>query len=435
MDFFNISPLDNRYYDKVYDLRYFLSDFGVNKIRFDIELDYFKELVNYLHGYQNKEFYIEFTQETLEKIRKIEKTTNHDIKAIEYYIRERILEDKTTEYSNYHNLIHFSLTSQDINSLTNTLSLKYSIENIITPILLNLLSVVEYSSNNWMTVNMMSRTHGQPAVTTSMGKEMKVFFSRLQRQVKKLVDYKWTTKFGGAVGNLNAHYFACPEKHWDSFMDDFCKRYEVTRNRWTTQVDHYDNLTEVFDILKRINTILIDLNADIWMYISINYFKLKTISSEVGSSTMPHKVNPINFENSEGNLYMANGVLNVFTQKLPISRYQRDLTDSTICRNFGVGLGYALLAYNSLIAGLNKLEINREEIAKDLDDNWSILTEAVQCVMKTENIDDAYEKVKNHSRGLETKFNRESYLSLVNSLDISPENKHRLLNLTPTNYF
>jgi len=432
MDFFNLSPLDNRYYDKVSSLRYFLSDFGVNEIRFNIEMHYFKAIVQYLHNVEVNDLNIEFTKETLKEIRDIEKKTNHDIKAIEYYIRDKVLQ---TEYKQYHNLIHFALTSQDINSITNTLSLKIAMENVIIPCLTNILAVLEYIGNNWININMMSRTHGQPAVTTSMGKEIKVFWSRLSKQIKKLVDYEWTTKFGGAVGNLNAHYFAYPDKHWDSFMDNFCKTFNIARNKLTTQVDHYDNLTELFDILKRINTILIDLNADIWMYISINYFKLKTISSEVGSSTMPHKVNPINFENSEGNLYMANGILNVFSQKLPISRYQRDLTDSTICRNFGAGFGYCLLAYESLITGLNKLEINRPIIENDLDDNWSILTEAVQCVMKTENIDDAYEKVKNHSRGLEGGFTEDTYISLVESLELTDENKKRLLNLTPTNYF
>ena len=432
MDFFNISPLDNRYYDKVSSLRYFLSDFGVNKIRFDIEIHYFKEIIEYLHGIKVNNLNLEFTNETLKEIREIEKNTNHDIKAIEYYIRNKVLQ---TEYNQFHNLIHFALTSQDINSLTNTLSLKYSVEKVIIPCISKLMTVLDYSSATWINVNMMSRTHGQPAVTTSMGKEIKVFYSRLYKQLKKLVEYTWSTKFGGAVGNLNAHYFSYPNKHWDSFMDNFCKKFDITRNKWTTQVDHYDNLTELFDILKRINTILIDLNADIWMYISINYFKLKTVSSEVGSSTMPHKVNPINFENSEGNLYMANGLLNVFSQKLPISRYQRDLTDSTICRNFGSAFGYCLLAYESLITGLNKLEINRPAIENDLNDNWSILTEAVQCVMKTENIDNAYEKVKNHSRGLESGFTEDTYISLVESLEISSENKQRLLNLTPTNYF
>ena len=274
MDFFNISPLDNRYYDKVSSLRYFLSDFGVNKIRFDIEIHYFKAIVEYLHGIKVNNLNLEFTNETLKEIREIEKNTNHDIKAIEYYIRNKVLQ---TEYNQFHNLIHFALTSQDINSLTNTLSLKYSVEKVIIPCISKLMAVLEYSSANWINVNMMSRTHGQPAVTTSMGKELKVFYSRLYKQLTKLVEYTWSTKFGGAVGNLNAHYFSYPNKHWDSFMDNICKNFDITRNKWTTQVDHYDNLTELFDILKRINTILIDLNADIWMYISINYFKLKNV--------------------------------------------------------------------------------------------------------------------------------------------------------------
>ncbi len=218
-------------------------------------------------------------------------------------------------------------------------------------------------------------------------------------------------------------------------MDCFCNKYELTRNKLTTQVDHYDNLTEVFDILKRINTILIDLSVDIWMYISINYFKLKTIKTEVGSSTMPHKVNPINFENCEGNLYMSNGILQVFSNKLPISRYQRDLSDSTIARNFGVAFGYSLLAYESLITGLNKLEINRAVIDSDLNNNWAILTEAIQCIMKTENKENAYEIIKNYTRGTEGAFGKDNYIDLVNSLDISSESKDRLIRLTPKNYF
>ena len=435
MDFFNISPLDNRYYDKVSNLRIFTSDYGINKIRFDIELAYFKEIVKYIHGYEDSDFTIEFSKAAFEKIKSIEKTTNHDIKAIEYYIREKVLENKDYDYYKYHNLIHFALTSQDINSFTNSLSIKLTVENIILPKLLNISAILEFMGANWTNVNMMSRTHGQPAVTTSMGKEISVFNSRLGIQLKKLSEYKYSTKFGGAVGNLNAHYFSYPGKHWEIFMNGFCKKYELTRNKLTTQVDHYDNLTEVFDILKRINTILIDLSVDIWMYISINYFKLKTIKTEVGSSTMPHKVNPINFENCEGNLYMSNGILQVFSNKLPISRYQRDLSDSTIARNFGVAFGYSLLAYESLITGLNKLEINREAIDSDLNNNWAILTEAIQCVMKTENIENAYEIIKNYTRGTEGNFGKDNYIDLVNSLEISSENKDRLLRLTPTSYF
>jgi len=435
MDLFNLSPLDNRYYDKVSSLRYFLSDFGINKIRCEIEIEYFKEVVKFLHGYYDKKFTLDFNEDTFKKIRDIEKMTNHDIKAIEYYIRGEVINNTKTDYYKYHNLIHFALTSQDINSFTNTISLKYSMEKVILPCLHKLLAVLEFMNNNWINVCMMSRTHGQPAVTTSMGKEIGVFHSRLLIQVKKLMNYEYSTKFGGAVGNLNAHYYSYPDKNWDNFMDSFCNSFDLKRNKCTTQVDHYDNITELFDIMKRINTILIDFNVDIWLYISINYFKLKTFKNEVGSSTMPHKVNPINFENSEGNLHMANGVLGIFSQKLPISRYQRDLSDSTICRNFGVAFGYSLLAYESLIAGLNKLEINKEVIESDLNSNWSILTEAIQCIMKTENIDSAYEIIKNHSRGLESGFTKETYISLVNSLDISDVNKERLMNLTPSSYF
>ncbi len=280
---------------------------------------------------------------------------------------------------------------------------------------------------------MISKTHGQCAVTTSIGKELLVFHSRLSIQILKLEEIKYTSKFGGAVGNLNAHYFCFEDIDWDEIMDSFLlEEFKITRNKYTTQIDHYDNLCEIFDIIRRINVILLDLNQDIWLYISNNYFKLKINPLEIGSSTMPHKVNPINFENSEGNLHLANSLLNMFSNKLPVSRLQRDLTDSTISRNFGSALGYSMISYNSLLKGLDKLEINRKCISQDLDDNWAILMEPIQCLMKTENIKDSYEIIKVISRGKH--ISKETYLEIVSDLPLSTENKNKLIELTPQTY-
>ena len=433
----NISPLDNRYKNKCEPLREYVSDFGFNKIRYEVELKYFQFLLNILYKYEPNEsinkLIDEFSVSDLRCIREIEKKTNHDVKSIEYFIKNQ-LENKHFEYIvKYKEFVHFALTSQDINSVSNTLLLKRSVENVLIPKIRSIISQLRQLSDKWTQSVMMSKTHGQPAVTTSMGKEIKVFIERLENQFDLLISFNYTTKIGGAVGNLNAHYFCYPEINWDKEFNSFLtESFNVSRNKYTTQIDHYDNFSEIFDIIKRINNILIDLNQDFWTYISHNYFILKKKEGEVGSSTMPHKVNPINFENSEGNLYMANSILNMMSQKLPISRLQRDLTDSTITRNIGVALSYSLLAYQSLEAGLSKIEINTITLDTDLDNNWSILTEAIQCIMKTELKDNAYEAMKEVSRG--NKLNKDDYINIVNNLDISSMNKNKLLNLTPSTY-
>ena len=430
----NISPVDNRYYNICNDLRHITSDYGINKIRLEVELKYFRLLMNILFDTTIDVSHIigEFSLTDLDTIRNYERKTNHDIKALEYFIKKKI-NIISPDVSKYTEFIHFALTSQDINSVTNTLCLKRSIEDVILPLLEKITHELEAKDTLWKSVSVMSNTHGQPAVTTTMGKEFRVFHSRLMNQIKQLKNIKYTSKFGGAVGNMNAHYFCYEEIDWDTILTGFLHdEFDLERNRFTTQIDHYDNLSEIFDILKRINTIIIDLTQDIWLYIHNNYFKLKINEGETGSSTMPHKVNPINFENSEGNIYVANSLFSMFSSKLPISRLQRDLTDSTISRNFGVALSHCIISYNSLFKGLWKLEINREKIDADLEGNWSILMEAVQCIMKTELIDDSYEIIKQISRG--TQIDKNAYLEIVDSLNISEKNKNKLLTLTPSTY-
>lgn len=430
----NISPVDNRYYNVCNDLRHITSDYGINKIRLEVELAYFKLLMTVLFDttIDISHMINEFSLTDLDTIRNYEIKTNHDIKALEYFIKKKI-NIISPDVSKYTEFIHFALTSQDINSVTNTLCLKRSIEFTILPLLEKITYELEAKSKLWKSVPMMSNTHGQPAVTTTMGKEFRVFHSRLMNQIEHLKNVKYTSKFGGAVGNMNAHYFCYEEIDWDTILTGFLRdEFDLERNRFTTQIDHYDNLSEIFDILKRINTIIIDLTQDTWLYIHNNYFKLKINEGDTGSSAMPHKVNPINFENSEGNIYVANSLFSMFSSKLPISRLQRDLTDSTISRNFGVALSHCIISYNSLLKGLGKLEINREKIDSDLDRNWSILMEAVQCVMKTELIDDSYEIIKQISRG--TQIDQNAYLEIVDLLELSEKNKNKLLNLTPRTY-
>ena len=435
----NISPLDNRYREHTLELTEYLSDYGINKIRCEVEIKYFIMLIDKILKLDLllserkfiEQYYENFTHIDFIQIKHIENKTNHDIKALEYFIKKKL--SGLNKIENYLEYIHFCLTSQDINSMANTLCLKRSIENIIIPKIETINNTLIQLSNQWCNVYMMSKTHGQSAVTTSMGKEIIVFQSRLLTQLEKLRNIKYSSKFGGAVGNLNAHYFCFPEINWDTIMDGFLnEEFNVIRNKYTTQIDHYDNLCEIFDIIRRINVILLDLNQDIWLYISNNYFKLKVNEAETGSSTMPHKVNPINFENSEGNLHLANSLLNMFSNKLPISRWQRDLTDSTISRNFGSALGYSLLSYNSLIKGLNKLEINNISINNDLNNNWAILMEPIQCLMKTENIKGSYEIIKNISRGKH--ISEDMYLNIIDELPLSEENKNKLFILTPQNY-
>lgn len=432
----NISPIDNRYMNICKPLSNYTSDFGLNKLRCEVEIEYFILIIETVGKLNNNNYfylrniYKNFSLQDLETIRTLEKETNHDIKALEYFIKNKL---KNTIYDKYREYVHFALTSQDINSVTNTLTLKHSINNTILKELTNILTLLNNLAKNWSECFMISKTHGQSATTTSMGKELYVYYERLNKQINKLKTIEYSTKFGGAVGNLNAHIFCFPYIKWDKLFDIFLlNTFDLERNKYTTQIDHYDNLCEVFDILKRINTILIDLNQDIWLYISYNYFKLKVNTNETGSSTMPHKVNPINFENSEGNIYLANSLLSMFSSKLPISRLQRDLTDSTITRNVGVALSHCLISYNSLIKGLKKLEINKEVIQKDLNANWCVLMEPLQCIMKTQFINDSYEIIKNMCRN--KNISQDDYKEIVNEMRLSDEIKERLLKLTPSNY-
>jgi adenylosuccinate lyase len=428
---FNISPIDNRYRSISNTLSYYVSDYGINKIRYEVELKYLEFILNLLFRHDLDIDYT-FTLEDFKMIKDIEKTTNHDIKALEYYIKDKLKEN--TNFDNkYLEFVHFGLTSQDINSMTNTISLKESINNVILPFLNSIVLILEDKANLWKDVIMISKTHGQSATTTSMGKEFKVYISRLKTQINQLNKYHYSSKFGGAVGNLNAHYFCYPDIHWDKEFNTLLnEEFNIKRNKYTTQIDHYDNLCEIFDILRRINMILLDFNQDIWLYISQDYFKLKMIKGEVGSSTMPHKVNPINFENSEGNIYLANSFLTMFSHKLPVSRLQRDLTDSTISRNFGSALSYCLIAYTSFIKGIDKLEINITKLNNDLDENWCILMEPVQTIMKTEFIENSYDIIKQISRG--QTITKEIYLEIVNNLNITDSNRNKLLTLTPHTY-
>jgi adenylosuccinate lyase len=428
---FNISPIDNRYKSISNTLSYYVSDYGINKIRYDVELKYLEFILKLLFSIQIDIDYT-FTLEDFKMIKDIEKTTNHDIKALEYFIKDKLKEN--TNFDNkYLEFVHFGLTSQDINSMTNTISLKESINNVILPFLNSLILILEDKSNLWNDAIMISKTHGQSATTTSMGKEFKVYISRLKKQINQLNEYQYSSKFGGAVGNLNAHYLCYPDIHWDKEFNTLLnEEFNIKRNKYTTQIDHYDNLCEIFDILRRINMILLDFNQDIWLYISQDYFKLKMIKGEVGSSTMPHKINPINFENSEGNIYLANSLLNMFSHKLPVSRLQRDLTDSTISRNFGSALSYCLIAYTSFIKGIDKLEINITKLNNDLDENWCILMEPIQTIMKTEFIENSYDIIKQISRG--QTITKDIYLKIVNNLNITDSNKNKLLELTPQTY-
>ena len=433
----NISPIDSRYSNLCDIIRPYVSDYGINKIRYEIELKYLRFLLKIVYNYDLENELVNkminnFSSDDFNTIKRIELNTNHDIKAIEYFIKNMLFTNDVLD-EKYIEMVHFGLTSQDINSVTNTLCLKRAIENGLILKLDNLLHNIDIAANSWWSNAMISKTHGQSAVPTTMGKEFKVFYSRLEKQINLLKDIKYTSKFGGAVGNMNAHYLCFKDIEWsDKFNEFLDDEFDLTRNVYTTQVDHYDNLSEIFDILKRINVILLDFNQDIWLYISQNYFSLKINSGETGSSTMPHKVNPINFENSEGNLHLANSLLNMFSNKLPISRLQRDLTDSTVSRNFGTALSYCLIAYTSFEKGLLKLQLNEESLFHDLDENWCVLMEAVQCVMKTEHIKDSYEYIKKLSRG--QTITKEKYFEIVKGINISKDNKDKLLALTPQTY-
>ena len=435
----NISPLDNRYRKKIIELTKIFSEHALVKTRFIIEIDWIiflcsnhskhfgsisKKSIDKLNTFKKN-----FSDNDVKKIKKIEETTNHDVKAVEYYIRDFLKTDKTL--SKYIHLIHFALTSEDVNSLSYALMIKDGTSMHIDKAL-ECKKIISKLSNTWKNITFLSRTHGQAASPSTIGKELKVYSSRLDREIAILKNIKPLAKFSGATGNYHTFDIAVASINWPKTNKKFIKSFKVEQNSITTQIEPHDWIAEILNSISRLNNILLDLSQDMWIYISNDIFALKLIKNEVGSSTMPHKVNPIDFENAEGNLGISNALNNFFSNKLTKSRLQRDLSDSTVLRNIGNSYGYSYLAITSLIQGLKKITPNKQSITNELDNNWEVLTEAVQTVMRYEGIDDAYEQLKKLSRG--NKLNRDSYIDFVSKLDISIKNKEKLLKLTPHNY-
>ena len=424
-----LSPLDGRYRTKTEPLRRYFSEAALIRYRTSIELVYLMELTKFLE-IPNSDFQIfQMSDRDVMRVKEIEKQVNHDVKAVELFIREKISNKKILEY------IHFGLTSQDINSSSYVLSLKDSNQELMIPKFNKLTSMIEAKVFKWLEITMLSRTHGQAASPTTLGKEMMVFVDRLKRQIFQLREFRYTTKFGGAVGNFNSHRVVYPEKNWISFGDDFVKTIGLIRNKFTTQIDHYDNYSEIFDILKRIATILIDFCRDIWLYISMDYFTQLKVDKEVGSSAMPHKINPINFENAEGNLMISVSLLEFMSRKLPVSRLQRDLTDSTVLRNLGTCYGHLLISIESIISGFNRLEVNREKIKRDLESNKIVLAEAIQSILRCEGVDNSYLLIKDMTRGGRHLDLEEFVVSLQESgVELSEETKQKIYDLDVHSY-
>ncbi len=436
-----ISPIDGRYRSQNENLSTYFSEKGLIRYRVQVEIEYFIALCEYhlpqLASISKTKFedlrriYIQFNETDAEKIKEIESHTNHDVKAVEYFLKERFTGMGLSEYKEF---IHFGLTSQDINNTAIPLSLKEGFLNVVFPELKLLVHELKLRAKSWKKIPMLARTHGQPASPTLLGKELYVFVERLEAQLKMLDRIPFAAKFGGATGNFNAHVVAFPSINWIDFGNAFVKdKLGLYRLQTTTQIEHYDYLAAFFDNLKRINTILIDLNRDVWTYVSMEYFKQEIKKGEVGSSAMPHKVNPIDFENSEGNLGMANAVFEHMSAKLPISRLQRDLTDSTVMRNLGVPLAHSLLAFKSLRKGLDKLILNEEKIAADLENNWAVVAEAIQTILRREKYANPYEALKALTR-TNTKINQKAIHAFVDNLDVSEEVKKELKAITPSNY-
>ncbi|NOT17628.1 MAG: adenylosuccinate lyase [Sulfuriferula sp.] len=437
-----LSPLDGRYAAKVEALRAHFSEFGLIRNRVTVEIEWLKALAAEPAISEVPAFSVEtiaeldelaanFSEIHAENIKTIERTTNHDVKAIEYFLREHF--SSNPEIAKVNEFIHFACTSEDINNLSHALMLKAAREQVILPTLNNVITRLTDLAHEHATVPMLSRTHGQPASPTTLGKEMANVVYRLQRQADQINSVPMLGKINGAVGNYNAHLSAYPDIDWENFAQRFVTGLGLTFNPYTIQIEPHDYMAELFDAISRVNTVLIDLNRDIWGYISVGYFKQKVKAGEIGSSTMPHKVNPIDFENAEGNLGIANALLRHLAEKLPVSRWQRDLTDSTVLRNMGVALGYALLGFDSCLRGLNKLEANPARLADDLDHNWEVLAEPIQTVMRRYNVPNAYEQLKELTRG-KSGINRESLHQFISGLAIPEADKQRLLAMTPASY-
>lgn len=436
-----ISPIDGRYNGKTKQLAEFFSEKALIKYRVIIEVEYFIALCELplpqLDGVSSslfsslRDIYKEFTLEDAQAIKDIEKVTNHDVKAVEYFIKQKFDELGLSEYKEF---IHFGLTSQDINNTAIPLSIKDAVAKVYLPQLLEVIDHLKQHADDWSNIPMLARTHGQPASPTRLGKELNVFIVRLEEQIKLLESVPHAAKFGGATGNYNAHKVAYPDKDWKEFGTDFVeKRLKLYHSFPTTQIEHYDHMAALFDTLKRINNILIDLDRDIWTYISMDYFKQKIKAGEVGSSAMPHKVNPIDFENSEGNLGIANAIFEHLAAKLPISRLQRDLTDSTVLRNVGVPLGHTVIGLQSTIKGLNKLLLNEAKFAEDLEKNWAVVAEAIQTILRREGYPNPYEALKGLTRTNEA-ITQQSIAAFIDTLDVSSEIKDELKAISPSSY-
>lgn len=435
-----VSPVDGRYSRQTEPLREYFSEFALIRYRIRVEIEYFialceiplPQLADFDKvRYENlRDIYRNFTPEEAERVKEIEKTTNHDVKAVEYFIKEKFREMDILKWGEF---VHFGLTSQDINNTSVPLSLKEAVEGCWLPLMNEVLEIIRGMAEEWKDIPMLAKTHGQPASPTKVGKEFKVFQVRIEEQLRQFSLLTYPAKFGGATGNMNAHKVAYPGIDWISFGDSFVSSLGLKRSFPTTQIEHYDNLAAIFDNMRRINTILIDLCRDIWTYISMEYFKQKVNKNEVGSSAMPHKVNPIDFENAEGNLGMADAVLTFLSMKLPISRLQRDLTDSTVLRNVGVPVAHQVIALNSLKKGLGKLILNEAAIEADLERNWAVVAEAIQTILRRENYPNPYETLKALTR-TGSVINHETIAEFIEKLDVSETVKEELRAITPMTY-
>ena len=434
-----ISPIDGRYSNQTTHLSEFFSEKALIKYRLKVEIEYFIKLtltgIDQLKNWNVKsnsslrDIYKNFDNNDCDQVKTIEKITNHDVKAVEYFLKEKF---KSLGYEEYSEFIHFGLTSQDINNTAIPLSFKEYIVNYYK-LLDNFLSKLKNKAQEYKEITMLAKTHGQPASPTRLGKEFEVFIVRIEEQLENLKQIPFSAKFGGATGNFNAHHLAYPETDWKDFAQSFVSDMGLKLSFPTTQIEHYDNLAAIFDNLKRINSILIDFNQDMWLYISMDYFKQKIKKGEIGSSAMPHKVNPIDFENSEGNLGLANSLFNHLSSKLPVSRLQRDLTDSTVLRNIGVPIAHTVIGLNSSIKGLDKIFVNKEKIDEDLENNWIVISEGIQTILRREGYSKPYEALKDLTRN-NKKIDKSTLTKFIDSLNVSQEIKNELKEITPYNY-
>ena len=437
-----VSPIDGRYRNKTERLADYFSEYALIRYRIRVEIEYFitlcelplPQLASFNHDLfeQLRDIYRKFDESGAARVKEIEKTTNHDVKAVEYFIKEEF--DKIGGLDEYKEFIHFGLTSQDINNTSVPLSIKEALEEVYYPQVEELIQQLKEYAEEWKDVPMLAKTHGQPASPTRLGKEIEVYVYRLSEQLESLRSCKFTAKFGGATGNFNAHHVAYPTYDWRVFGNQFVReKLGLEREQWTTQISNYDHMGSIFDAIRRINTIIIDLDRDFWMYISMEYFKQKIKAGEVGSSAMPHKVNPIDYENSEGNLGIANAILQFLAQKLPVSRLQRDLTDSTVLRNVGVPLGHSVIAIQSTLKGLRKLILHEEKLREDLDDTWAVVAEAIQTILRREAYPHPYEALKALTR-TNNKMTEETIHEFIQTLNVSGSGKAELMAIAPHNY-